>query len=85
MCVMVIDTGNNIIKAKIARRDRSESAFPHAIRQLSKSEFEKILSRIHINGNTQDYYRVNGKPFVVGASAERHGLITQRTGTCLWE
>ena len=81
MSVMVIDTGNSIIKAKIARRERSEIAFPHAIRQLSKSEYEKILSRVHINGITQDYFKVNGKPFVVGESAERHGLITQRTGT----
>ena len=31
MSVMVIDTGNSIIKAKIARRDRSEIAFPHAL------------------------------------------------------
>lgn len=81
MSVMVIDTGNSIIKAKIARRERSEIAFPHAFRQLSESEYEKILSRVQINGNTQDYFRVNRIPFVVGESAERHGIITQRTGT----
>jgi len=81
MSVMVIDSGNSIIKAKISRRDRSEIAFPHAIRQLSESEYEKILSRVQINGNSQDYFRVNGKPYVVGESAERHGIITQRTGT----
>ena len=81
MSVMVIDTGNSIIKAKIARRDRSEIAFPHAFRRLSESEYEKILSRVQINGNSQDYFKVNGIPYVVGESAERHGLITQRTGT----
>jgi len=81
MSVMVIDTGNSIIKAKIARRDRSEIVFPHAIRQLSESEYEKILSRVKFNGNTQDYFRVNGKPYVVGESAEHHGIIAQRTGT----
>jgi hypothetical protein len=81
MSVMVIDIGNSIIKAKIVRTERSEIAFPHAIRQLSESEYEKILSRIHINGNSQDYFRVIGRPYVVGESAERHGLITQRTGT----
>ena len=81
MSGMVIDTGNSIIKAKIARRERSEIAFPHALRQLAESEYEKILSRVQINGNTQDYFRVNGIPYVVGESAERHGLITQRTGT----
>jgi hypothetical protein len=81
MSVMVIDTGNSMIKTKIARRERSEIAFPHALRQLSESEYKKILSRVQINGNTQDYIRVNGIPYVVGESAERHGLITQRTGT----
>ena len=81
MSVIVIDMGNSIIKAKIARRERSEIAFPHAIRQLSESEYEKILSRVQINGYTQDYFRVNGTPHVVGESAERHGIITQRTGT----
>lgn len=81
MSVIVIDTGNSVIKAKISRRERSEIAFPHALRQLSESEYEKILSRVQTNGNTQDYFRVNGIPYVVGVSAERHGLVTQRTST----
>lgn len=81
MSFMVIDTGNSIIKAKISRRDRSEITFPHAIRQLSECEYEKILSRVHINGNTQDYFHVNWKPYAVGENAERHGIITQRSGT----
>ena len=75
MSVMVIDMGNSIIKAKIARRDRSEISFPHAIRQLSESEFEEILSRIQINGNS----RVDETPYVIGESTVRHGLIHQRT------
>ena len=45
MSVMVLDAGNSIIKAKIPRREKSEMAFPHALRQLSESEHEKILSR----------------------------------------
>jgi hypothetical protein len=81
MSVMVIDMGNSIIKAKISRRDRSEVAFPHAFRQLTEIDFEKILFRQQINGTTQDYFRVNGKPYVVWESAERHGLITKRSGT----
>ena len=44
MSVMVIDTGNSIIKAKIARRERSEIAFPHALWQLSESEYGRILA-----------------------------------------
>ena len=39
------------------------------------------FSRVQITRNTQDYFRVNGTPYVVGESAERHGLITQRTST----
>jgi hypothetical protein len=32
MSVMILDAGNSIIKAKIARRERGEIAFPHAIK-----------------------------------------------------
>lgn len=62
MSVMVLDAGNSIIKAKIARREQGEVAFPHAIRQLTESEYEKILSRAQITGNSKDYFRVNGNP-----------------------
>ena len=81
MSVMVLDAGNSIIKAKIARREQGEITFPHAIRQLSESEYEKIFARAHTTGNSQDYFRVNGNPYVIGESAERHGIVTSRSGT----
>ena len=81
MSVMVLEAGNSIIKAKIARREQGEIAFPHAILQLSESEYEKILVRARINGNSNDYFRVNGKPYAVGESAERYGIVTPRSGT----
>ncbi len=31
MSVMILDAGNSIINAKIARRERGENAFPHAM------------------------------------------------------
>jgi hypothetical protein len=37
MSVMILDAGNSIIKAKIARRERGEVAFPHALKQLDRS------------------------------------------------
>jgi len=81
MSVMILDAGNSIIKAKIARRENGEIAFPHAMKQLTESEYEKITKRAVIQNQSMDYLRINGKPYVVGESAERHGLITQRTGT----
>ena len=48
MSVMVLDAGNSIIKAKIARRDNGEIAFPHAMKQLTESEYEKITNRAGI-------------------------------------
>ena len=81
MSVMVLDAGNSIIKAKIARRENGEIASPHAMKQLTESEYEKITNRVGIQNQSMDYLRINGKPYVVGESAERHGLITQRTGT----
>ena len=81
MSVMVLDAGNSIIKAKIARRKNGETAFPHAMKQLTESEYEKITNRSGIQNQSKDYLRINGKPHVIGDNAERHGLVTQRTGT----
>jgi len=81
MSVMVLDAGNSIIKAKIARRENGEISFPHAMKRLTESEYEKITNRAGLQIQSMDYLRINGKPYVVGESAERHGLITQRTGT----
>ena len=79
--VLILDAGNSVIKAKIARRERGEVAFPHALRPLTENEYSNILARASVSGLSPDYVRVNGKPYVVGVSAERHGLVTQRTGT----
>ena len=81
MSVVILDAGNSIIKAKIARRENSELAFPHAIKPLTEAEYSKILSRSGKLGALQDYLRINGQPYVVGESAERHGVLTQRTGS----
>ena len=78
---MVLDAGNSIIKAKIARRENGEIAFPHAMKQLTESEYEKITNRVGLQNHSMDYMRINGKPYVIGESAERHGVITRRTGT----
>ncbi|MBN1536871.1 MAG: ParM/StbA family protein [Anaerolineales bacterium] len=81
MSVIVLDAGNSIIKAKIARRDRSEIAFPHAFKPLTEVEYTSIVSRSGKQSTSQDYVRINGQPYVVGESAERHGVHTQRTGS----
>ncbi|MBK5104364.1 MAG: ParM/StbA family protein [Burkholderiales bacterium] len=81
MSVLILDAGNSIIKAKIARRERGEVAFPHAMKPLTEMEYENILSRSKTTGLSPDYLRINGQPFVVGDSAERHGVHTQRTGS----
>jgi hypothetical protein len=77
---MILDAGNSIIKAKIARKEQGEITFPHAIRQLTESEYKNIVSRTGTSANMQDYLRINGQPYVVGESAERQGIVTQRTG-----
>lgn len=80
MSVMILDAGNSIIKSKIARREMGEFTFPHALRQLTESEYQRILSRVSVTGASKDYLRVNGIPYVVGESAERHGVLTKRSG-----
>jgi hypothetical protein len=81
MSVMVLDAGNSIIKAKITRRENGEIVFPHALKQLTESEYEKITNRSGLQTQSLDYLRINGNPYLAGESAEQHGLITQRTGT----
>ena len=44
MSVMILDAGNSIIKAKIARRERGEVAFPHALKQLTEAEYTNVVS-----------------------------------------
>ena len=80
MSVLVLDAGNSIIKAKIIRRDHGETSFPHALKQLTENEYQKIISRAKTNKSSSDYLRVNGTPYVIGISAERHGLVTKRSG-----
>ncbi len=68
MSVFVLDAGNSIIKAKIARREKGEIAFPHAIRRLTENEYQKILTRARTNGSTKDYIRVNGALYGIFAT-----------------
>jgi hypothetical protein len=81
MSVLVLDAGNSIIKAKIARRDGGEIAFPHALRQLTESEYQRILARAKSGNGVEDYMKIDGTPYAIGESAERHGVVVQRSGT----
>lgn len=40
---MVLDAGNSIIKAKIARRERGEVSFPHTLRRLTDRNIQGLL------------------------------------------
>ncbi len=40
MSVLVLDAGNSIIKAKIARRQVGAVSFPHTIQKLTEAEVE---------------------------------------------
>ena len=62
MSVMVLDAGNSIIKAKIARRDRGEISFPHALRRLTESEYQSILARSNHPGRWQIIFGSTANP-----------------------
>jgi hypothetical protein len=81
MSVLILDSGNSVIKEKIARRERGELTFPHALRSLTETGYFHTLSRSKMTGPSMDYVRINGDPYVVGESAERHGVHTQHTGS----
>jgi hypothetical protein len=75
MSVMFLDVGNGIIMAKIARCERGEIAFPHAFKPLTVVEYSSIVSRSGKQSSSQDYIRINGQPYMVGDSAEKHEVL----------
>lgn len=78
MNVMILDAGNSLIKAKTAK---TEQVFPHAIKELSESDYQNIQTRSGKSGAPIDYIKVNGRSYAIGEQAERHGALTRRTGT----
>lgn len=50
------------------------------MRQLTETDYQKIIKRTGLSDPSPDYVKVNGKAYVVGESAERFGVISQRTG-----
>ncbi len=60
MSVFVLDAGNSIIKAIVARRELGEFTLPHAHQKITDTEYLKILSRSKAAGITPDYIQVNG-------------------------
>lgn len=77
MSVLVLDAGNSIIKFK--NGSGREDEFPHALKELTETEYKHILARN--NDRAPDHYiRVNGKPYAFGEQAERHGTLTLRYG-----
>ena len=62
MSVLVLDAGNSVIKGKIARRERGELAFSHALKPLTEAEYASTLSRSGKQSSLQDYVQINGNP-----------------------
>jgi hypothetical protein len=53
--VVTLDAGNSVIKSKIARRERGEIDFPLALKPLTETEYENILSRSKTSGLSPDF------------------------------
>ena len=75
MNVFVFDCGNAIIKGKTATR---ETDYPHALYELSETDYQQVLTRSGRQGAPEDYLRVNGKPYVVGEQAERYPVSLRK-------
>ena len=73
---LIIDLGNSFWKGW----NGSESVtVPHALLELSQAEFNNII-KLHNDCPPPDYGVVNGTPYVIGESAEKHGTLTKMTG-----
>jgi hypothetical protein len=78
VAVVVLDAGNSIIKGKTPGRN-GEISFPHAVRALTETQYNEIITRSRGNPPLT-YFKLNGKPYVVGEEAERFGEVVRRSG-----
>lgn len=69
--VLILDGGNSLIK--FSTGGGFEGEFPHALKELTESEFQSILIRNN-NQAPEGYIRVNGTPYAYGSQAERYTL-----------
>lgn len=69
--IVSADIGNANIKGVSSDRNRarSETSFAHQIKQIDITEYENAMDEL--TTNLDDYFLVNGYPYVVGASAAR--------------
>jgi hypothetical protein len=50
LSVMILDAGNSITRAKIARRERGEIAFPQALNPLTEGDHISMLAWAGVSG-----------------------------------
>ena len=85
MSALILDAGNSIIKAKIARKEQGEITFPHAIRQLTETEYVNILTE---GGSALLYKRLlpilNHSKVILADEIEYLDLANVRGGLKLW-
>ncbi|MFC2055692.1 hypothetical protein ACFLV7_15555 [Chloroflexota bacterium] len=79
--MIVLDAGNSVIIAKIARKEHGEVSFSLALNQLAETEYKIILSRSKNIGLSREYMLINEQLNAIGEGTEQHGVQTQRTGS----
>ena len=68
MNILILDSGNSIIKGKIVRRENGEAAYPHALKTLTEAEYaeyekencvysDTFSSRVLRPAEIQQHYR----------------------------
>ncbi len=74
---LVLDLGHSLWKGK--RSTGAEHVMPHAIVEISNAQYADALARYKKN-LPKDIFKVNGKAFATGASAEAYGMIQRFKG-----
>lgn len=83
---IVVDLGNSLLKGMIAGRPETAIVIPHAIKKMTETKFQSVVSRFN-NGygrggdSTEvSMFGYNGEYAMVGANAEALGADTRRSG-----
>jgi hypothetical protein len=78
MNTLIVDAGNSRIKAK--RASGHEVDFAHALVEISPAKYHQVLESYGSTPPPADYIRIDDRCYVIGDTAESHGLVSPQTG-----
>lgn len=74
----ILDCGNDQIKSTAIGGAINEDCFKHIIVQMTEGDWRRIMGRSGVSD--EDYFVINGIPYVIGEKALRYGSFKRENG-----